>query len=581
MIEKGTILIASLWVAGLLGGSVAAGAPDDSILALQPQALNWVGVYSVRQADPNLNGAGVRIGVICRSLTYVNGKPQNDYQPNVQHACFRDARLQFHDDGTSIARESAHSTAVCSILFGEDPAGVTPKLSPFEYEGVVPAAEGHVFELCQFLTQYVHPQETPKVDLATASFGQELEDWWTRGIESLIEHQGLVFVASIGNGSNASEPPFYPGAGANSIGVGVVSSVSAIDPATKLSHFALAYPQESSAGPTDDGRCKPDVIAPGNCLVATADSNDGYQMAGNWSSFSTPLAAGVVGLLVQEAKQDEKLQLAVSPQGGNCVLKAVLMSSATKLPYWHKGRLSTDDDHEVPLDYVQGAGVINAAGAYRLLTAGRGQPGDVSKAGWDLNRLEGEKIPRQVYRVTINEPADKVFTATLTWNRHYRDQYPFEHLTDRDSDLRLEVWAVNPTDPARDVLVDYSDSRVDNLEHVCFVTLAEYTQYRMVVSFSGPDGRIPAAAETYALAWTTEDKPSNENIFWYDLNADGIVNEQDLTILMGNLSAQRQSSQVYLLGDVNGDGLIDGQDVTAMLACHNRTAEWYVSNVTR
>ena len=140
--------------------------------------------------------------------------------------------------------------------------------------------------------------------MATASFGQELEEWWTRGIEALIEHQGLVFVASIGNGLNASEPPFYPGAGANSIGVGVVSSVNAVDPATKLSHFALAYPQESSAGPTDDGRCKPDVIAPGNCLVADADSNDGYAMAGNWSSFSTPVAAGVVGLLIQTAKQN-------------------------------------------------------------------------------------------------------------------------------------------------------------------------------------------------------------------------------------------------------------------------------------
>ena len=63
------------------------------------------------------------------------------------------------------------------------------------------------------------------------------------------------------------------------------------------------------------------------------------------------------------------------------------MNSATKLPYWHKGRLSVEDDHEVPLDYVQGAGVVDAARAYRLLTAGRGKPGDVAAAGWDLNQL--------------------------------------------------------------------------------------------------------------------------------------------------------------------------------------------------
>ena len=234
MIEKAAILLSQLWVAVVLTGSIAAGATEATGPALQPQALNWAGVYNLRQIDPNLTGAGVRVGVVCRSLTYVDGNPQNDYQPNTRHASFRNAQLQFHDSQTLVARESAHSTAVCSILFGDDPAGITPYLDPFSYQGVVPAAEGHVYELIHFVTQNVHPQEAPKVDVATASFGQELEDWWTRGIEALIEHQGMVFVASIGNGSNASEPPFYPGAGANSIGVGVVSSVSAVNPATKM-----------------------------------------------------------------------------------------------------------------------------------------------------------------------------------------------------------------------------------------------------------------------------------------------------------------------------------------------------------
>ena len=581
MIGKAASLISRLWVVALLTGSVTAAATPESSPALQPQALNWAGVYALRQIDPNLTGAGVRLGVVCRSLTYVDGNPQNDYQPNVKHDCLRDAQLHFHDGRTLLPRESSHSTAVCSILFGDDPAGVTPYLDAFSYQGVVPAAEGHVYELIYFVTQHVHPQNAPKVDVATASFGQELEDWWTRGIESLTEHQGLVFVASIGNGSNSSEPPFYPGAGANSIGVGVVSSVNAIDPATKLSHFALAYPQESSAGPTDDGRCKPDLIAPGNCLVAAADSNDGYAMAGNWSSFSTPVAAGVVGLLIQAAKQDENLQLAVSPQGGNCVLKAILMTSATKLPYWHKGRLSTEDDHEVPLDYVQGAGVIDAARAYRLLTAGRGQPGGVAKAGWDLNQLDARQTLQQVYAITVSELANKMLTATLTWNRHYSEQYPFEHLSDKDNDLRLEVWAVNPADPSKDILLDYSDSRVDNVEHLYFATLAPYTQYKVVVSYANV-GQTPAgASERYALAWNVEEKSREENILWYDLNGDGIVDDQDFTLLRSNLRAEQKAPQAYLFGDVNGDGTIDERDLAELLGRMNRTADWYASNVTK
>jgi hypothetical protein len=234
----------------------------------------------------------------------------------------------------------------------------------------------------------------------------------------------------------------------------------------------------------------------------------------------------------------------------------------------------------VPLDYVQGAGVVNAAHAYRLLTAGRGKPGDVSKAGWDLNQLEPGPALQQEYRLTLREPANKVLTVTLVWNRHYSEQYPFERLSYKDSDLRLEVWAVDPAHPGRDILMDYSDSHMDNVEHICFGTTAECAQYRIVVAYSG-NGPAPAAGERYALAWTVEDKAHDENILWYDLNADGIVDEQDFEILIGNLTMERKSPQSYLIGDVNGDGTIDARDVQELLERHNRTAEWYVSSLTK
>jgi hypothetical protein len=305
-------------------------------------------------------------------------------------------------------------------------------------------------------------------------------------------------------------------------------------------------------------------------------------MAGNWSSFATPVAAGVVGLLVQTAKEDENLQGAVSPDGGNCVLKAILMSSAAKLPYWHKGRLTTDDDHVVPLDYVQGAGVVDAAHAYRVLTAGRGQPGDVGSEGWDLNQLEAGRTLQQVYRITIPEPADQVLTATLTWNRHYSRQYPFEHLAEKDSDLRLELWAVNPANPSGDVLLDYSDSRLDNVEHLSFGTLAGCVQYKLVVTYVSLDAQIPpTAGERYALAWSVAEKPRGENILWYDLNGDGIVDAQDFTILRSNLMTERQAPQTYLIGDINGDGTIDERDMAELLERMNRTADWNASNVAK
>jgi hypothetical protein len=576
MVHRSSISVVRFWIAALLIGSTgfAGRAMAQNGPISQPQGLNWAGVYALRGLDPNLTGAGVRVGIICRSFTQ-NDEPQNDYRPNTNHSCFQNAKLHFYDDGKAPASTSPHETAICSILFGEDPLGVAPNLEPFSYQGAVPAAEGHIFELRHFVAKYVNTQNKPPVDLVAASFGTVFDTWWTRGTESMAEHEGLTVIASIGNGTNASEPPLYPGAGSNTIGVGVVSSVNTGNPATSLAYFALAYPEQSSRGPTDDGRCKPDLIAPGNCLVAGAQGNQGYTMSGTWSSFSTPVAAGAAGLLIQAAKQDKRLDGILSPEGGNCLLKAILMTSATKLPYWHKGRLTTEDDHESPLDYIQGAGMVNAVRAHQLLTAGRGNPGDVPATGWDLNRLEGNQVLQQIYRIGLDEPANKTLTVTLAWNRHYSRKYPFERLSDSDTDLRLEVWAMDPQNPNEKVLLDSSDSKLDNVEHIHVETVAGYTSYTIVVTYSNPNERV-LSGERYGVAWSIEEKPADDgNILWEDLNADGIVNGQDLAILTSNLVAGQKSSEAYLLGDITMDGSIDVSDWTVLNARLNRKADWY------
>jgi len=239
---------------------------------LQPQGLNHGGIYALRQLEPGLTGERVKFALICRSITYIDGKPQGDYLPNVEHNCFKGRQFAFHDEAKAEAGISPHSTAICSILFGEDANAFNPELGQFYYQGTAPGAEADIYEFWDFLINNVFPHSPPDADIITASIGNQSEDWWTRGIESLAEHYGLIIVAGIGNGSNVQDPPLYPGASANVIGVGVVDCVNTENLATSLAHFALAYPEHSSFGPTADGRCKPDIVAPGNCLAA--DSND-------------------------------------------------------------------------------------------------------------------------------------------------------------------------------------------------------------------------------------------------------------------------------------------------------------------
>lgn len=560
--------------------AVAAGAQDKQAdILFQPQGLKHVGIYAVRETDPDLTGEGVKYAVICRSFSYVAGKQQNNYRPAVEHECFANARFTFFDNGELPVGASPHATAICSILFGEDPAAFHPKMGRFYYEGTTPNAQANIYEFEHFLLKNVGRHLPPEEDIIAAGLGSPLEDWWTRGIEALAEHYGKVIVAGIGNGDDADHTVLYPGAGANAIGVGVVDSVNTDDPAISLAHFALAYPEHSSFGAAGNGYSKPDIVAPGNCLAAGTDEPNAYEATGDWSSFATPIVAGAAGLLVQKARQDPALSLAVAPTGGNCVIKAILLNSARKLPYWHKGRLEIDDDHISPLDQIQGAGLLNALGAYEQLVAGQIAPGSVPPTGWDLNLLTSDTRLGNAYRMALAEPIEGHITATVTWNRHYERNFPFKRSPDKDGNLRLELWAVDPIDPARDYLLDYSDSPVDNVEHIYAAADPNYTNYEVVVSFSDIDAQPEVNPEQlYGLAWTVSEKQETDDILSYDLNADGIVNELDIILALNSLANRDKSPNSYLIGDVNSDGEIDARDLGELLnqTKSNRRADWRV-----
>ena len=68
----------------------------------------------------------------------------------------------------------------------------------------------------------------------------------------------------------------------------------------------------------------------------------------------------------------------------------------------------------------------------------------------------------------------------------------------------------------------------------------------------------------------------SESIFWYDLNADGIVNESDLAIMVNNILNSTKSPESYLFGDINVDGAIDIKDFNILIEHNDRRADWYI-----
>ena len=312
----------------------------------------------------------------------------------------------------------------------------------------------------------------------------------------MAEKFGLLVIAAIGNGKNSYDLPLYPAAGSNVLAVGVVSSTDS------LSEFGLPDVNHSTAGPTLDGRCKPDIVAPGNCLVAVAGTRDSYKPSGDYSSFAAPVVTGVASMLIQKAKSEPSLQLAVSPFMSNCILKSILMTSAKKLPGWHKGNPSDDDDHEYPLDFKQGAGMVDGFAAFIVLTAGMQQSGDINPNGWDTGIIEPNYSAEKVYRLKTESFKKPIISATLVWNRAYGDEYPFAPAMQKWADLQLKVVAVDAN--GRSQIVDYSNSPVDNVEHI-YTSLDSNSIYEVVVTHS-PNSDLPNCFTPYSVSWMVKEK---------------------------------------------------------------------------
>jgi hypothetical protein len=134
--------------------------------------------------------------------------------------------------------------------------------------------------------------------------------------------------------------------------------------------------------------------------------------------------------------------------------------------------------------------------AMAQLTAGRKAPGDIDPIGWDSRPILPEETLFYMFEAAETET---MLTATLTWNRYFEKQYTFR-LRPEQSDLRLELWAVDPNDPAEMLLVDVSDSPVDTVEHLWTPLSKHYKHYVIAVRFS-PDVTLCPCRTLNALRW--------------------------------------------------------------------------------
>jgi hypothetical protein len=161
-------------------------------------------------------------------------------------------------------------------------------LDPFSYKGV-PAADGHVYEFWHFVKKHVYAGDAAgrcrRGELRpTAGDG----DAGHRGVDRA---RGTGRVGQYRQRVERVQSAVLSGPARNALGGG--RQLGERDGPRNETRIRPG-PSGGVERRSDTGRrCKPDVIAPGNCLVAQTDSDQGYTVAGDWSSYATPIAAGV------------------------------------------------------------------------------------------------------------------------------------------------------------------------------------------------------------------------------------------------------------------------------------------------
>ena len=275
----------------------------------------------------------------------------------------------------------------------------------------------------------------------------------------------LIHEADGGSDKFDNIPP--QGAAKNNLTVGAIEKV--IGGYAGRSSLVLA--DFSSCGPTDDGRIKPDVVAPGvNIYTSDNPANDAYHSV-NGTSFSSPAVAGSLHLVQQ---------LYADLFGTN----RITLSSTLKGLAIH----TADDGGNLGPDYKFGWGAFNALSAATLVS--NDVASGVRAHIKEFFLPEGEHIEFPILassseplKVTISwvDPPGPTLSPSLN--------SPTLTLVN-DLDLRLVSpsgvtnfpWILDPTAPAN--LATTGDNFRDNVEQV-YIENPEDGLYSVEVSYKG------------------------------------------------------------------------------------------------
>jgi hypothetical protein len=296
----------------------------------------------------------------------------------------------------------------------------------------------------------------------------------------------------------------------------------------------------SGAGPTADGRRKPEITAPSQSQTVPTSSSDTawatIVSTGGETSWSVPHTAGAAALL---------LGLADETYGPNDnyseVIKSVLVNSAMPNVDSKTGASTNPADSNNTWQNQRGYGRLDVLRAYQTLNTNEVEPGVniTQDKGWAFGRL----VQGTMNTYTISVATRCRLIATLTWQRRVTSSggtlHPFL------ADLDMIVYSPYEPNPIFSENLFGLNSN-NNLEK-CDLLVTEPGDYTIVIDNDSTNGETA----NYGLAFELHP------IMTGDLNdVDYIVDMQDLDVLVEDWLAEDSPLDELL----SPNGIIDFAD---------------------
>ena len=246
----------------------------------------------------------------------------------------------------------------------------------------------------------------------------------------------------------------------------------------------------SSRGPTAEGRIKPDVVAPGTCILSTLSrsatdhgtfgtSSDALYFFDSGTSMATPLVAGCMAVLRATLVRNGVAQPAAA------LLKALLINGAVELP----GQYAASEAGASP-NSNSGWGRVNLAGSVIIPgpdpDSGFGEGGPLQEGRSDEFTIAvGRQRPGETVKPAA---AGQSLKITLVWS-----DPPGPTL---QNDLDLIVVAPDGTQRHGNMGTTDNFDRVNNVEQVVWANIPAGEATIRITAH-----RITALPQPYAYAW--------------------------------------------------------------------------------